>query len=970
MVKIKKLKLKLSNNNFNIKRISDCKTLFVFYSFICIIFTILPISAKSNTIDSLDNNFNHNLNQNLNQNLIQNKNTLSVFIPELKPKISLVLSGGGARGFAQIGVLKSLEENNIQISNVVGTSIGSLIGGLYASGYNVKELDSITKNVNWNEIFSLNNTQERNNLFLDQKNENDKSLISLRFKGFELQLPKAISSGNSFNSFLQQLIWQSGYQPYGDFDKLKYQFRAVTTNIVNGEIVSLSKGDLVKAIKASATVPLRYSPIEIDSMLLVDGGILANIPVNETKEFEPDFIIAVNSTSPIFGKDELTTPWNIADQVVSIASDKFKNWYKEPDLFITPEIGNYSNIDFQNSYSLIDIGYNSTKNQINDFKKNIIRYQDSILKFQIFDYLSKFNINKDNIKSSILNKIENYNISNLRNYEENILIDYISDFIINNKDYDFEKSNKLFELLNNFQSIEFVYNNDKLNINLISYPVLNHINILEINTNILSDNSSDLIENKQVFKELENIINNQFRGELYTPKILDNLQLRLTKYLRDNNLYFRNIQKISYNAEKSILNIWLNSIKISNIMIKGNSDVNDFQILRELTFEINEFPDPNKFNQSWENLISTNLFYYVGLDFKLEERTNNLDVIINVEEKANNIINIGAKTDNERQGQVNLDIKKENIFGTGTAAYFNFNGGDRNQFLSLNINNQRIYSTDLGFKLSSYYDVKNIYVYKALENLPRNRYENVRDGQIQFERLGAKLNLSSQIEKLGKVYGELRVEKQRTLRLNVDTDAEPMQAFYPITTVKIGSILDTEDDNNFANFGSLFFIDFESSILNNAKDYSFTKVNFYYHTNIKTNDFVFKPKIQFGAVDVTAPLPEWFGFGNQPIFYGLREEERRGRQIFITSTEARYKLPFKIFFDTYISTRYDLGTVWALPEDIKFSSFRHGIGLSLGIDSPIGPAKFSLGRSFYFINNPNTTVVGPLQIYFTIGTNF
>jgi len=914
-------------------------------------------------------NVNNNLQDTvINQNI--NKNTLSIFLPALKPKISLVLSGGGARGFAQIGVLKSLEENNIPISNIVGTSIGSLIGGLYASGYNVNELDSLTKNVNWNEIFSLENSQERNNLFLDQKNENDKSLISLRFKGFELQLPKAISSGNSFNSFLQQLIWQSGYQPYGDFDKLKYQFRAVTTNIVNGEIVSLAKGDLVKAIKASATVPLRYSPIEIDSMLLVDGGILANIPVNETKEFEPDFIIAVNTTSPIFGKDELTTPWNIADQVVSIASDKFKNWYKKPDLFITPEIGNYSNNDFQNSYTLIDIGYNSTKTQIIGMKKNIIKYQDSIFRNSIFEYLSKFNINEKNINTTQLNLPNNLVFTNLKAFEETILREYFNDFILNNKDFDFEKSNKIFDLLNNYQNIEFMYFNEKLAINLISFPILNRINLIEINSNEENESKKDINGDKILFKELENILNTQFSGELYTPKILDILQLRLTKFLRENNLYFRNIQKISYNSEKSILNIWLNSIQINNIIIKGNSDVNDFQILRELTFKINEFPDPNKFNQSWENLISTNLFYYVGFDFKLEETTNNLNLIINVEEKANNLINIGAKTDNERQGQVNLDIKKENLFGSGTSAYINFNGGDRNQFLSLNINNQRISTTDLGFKLSSYYDLKNIYVYKAVENLPRNRYENIRDGQIQFERIGAKLNLSSQIEKFGKVYGELRLEKQRTLSLIANSDPMPMQAFYPITTIKIGSILDTEDDNNFANYGSLFFIDFESSILNNEKDYSFTKVNFYYHTNIKVNDFIFKPKIQFGAVDVTAPLPEWFGFGNQPIFYGFREEERRGRQIFITSTEARYKLPFKIFFDTYISTRYDLGTVWALPEDIKFSSFRHGLGLSLGIDSPIGPAKFSLGRSFYFLENPNTTVVGPLQIYFTIGTNF
>ena len=124
-----------------------------------------------------------------------------------------------------------------------------------------------------------------------------------------------------------------------------------------------------------------------------------------------------------------------------------------------------------------------------------------------------------------------------------------------------------------------------------------------------------------------------------------------------------------------------------------------------------------------------------------------------------------------------------------------------------------------------------------------------------------------------------------------------------------------------------------------------------------------------GSADKTLPLSEQFSFGGQNSFFGLRDYEFRGRQIFLASLEHRYKLPIKLFFDSYVRVRYDLGSIWQDREQIRFKDLRHGVGASLSINTPVGPADFSVGKSFYFKNTlaNNAIVWGPTFFYFTIG---
>ncbi|MEJ2617593.1 MAG: patatin-like phospholipase family protein, partial [Ignavibacteriaceae bacterium] len=173
---------------------------------------------------------------------------LSKEVSKTKPVVALALSGGGARGLAQIGILKALEEAGIKVDIIIGTSMGSIIGGLYSAGYSVHQLDSIARNTNWNDLLSSERETNRRELFIDQKVTEDKAIFSLRMKGLTPILPTSINNGQKLSNYLNLLTLQAPIHADSSFDELKTKFRAVCTDLVTGSPVILSRGSLSQAM--------------------------------------------------------------------------------------------------------------------------------------------------------------------------------------------------------------------------------------------------------------------------------------------------------------------------------------------------------------------------------------------------------------------------------------------------------------------------------------------------------------------------------------------------------------------------------------------------------------------------------------------------------------------------------------------------------------------------------------------------
>jgi NTE family protein len=276
-----------------------------------------------------------------------------------KPHVALVLSGGGARGFAHIGVLDILDSAHIPIDLIVGTSMGAILGGLYAAGYSPDDLAKMAQTTNWSDVFNFNDDSHRPERSFGKKDEKV-SLLSLRFNGFfQPVLPQAISSGQRLTMLLNSLVISAPFGTEEDFLRnMRVPFVALATDIVTGTRRIITHGDLTSAIRASATVPLRFYPLAHDSALLVDGGLLSNIPIDVAKDSAgADIVIASNTTAELRNRDEINTPFDVADQVITLMMhEKNLEAIKRADLVMTPELEHGMPDDFGKAELYIEAG--------------------------------------------------------------------------------------------------------------------------------------------------------------------------------------------------------------------------------------------------------------------------------------------------------------------------------------------------------------------------------------------------------------------------------------------------------------------------------------------------------------------------------------------------------------------------------------------------------------------------------------
>lgn len=274
-----------------------------------------------------------------------------------RPKIGLVLSGGGAKGFAHIGVLKVLEEAGIKIDYIGGTSMGSVIGGLYATGYNATQIDSIFKATNFDEL--INDYIPRSSKNFYGKKNDELYAITLPFSNFRIGIPEALSKGMYNYNLLSSLT--RNVRHVRDFNKLPTPFLCIGTNIETGEEVLLNKGNLVQAMMASAAFPSLFTPVEIDGKLLVDGGVVNNYPIQEVRNLGADIIIGVDVQDDLLNRKGLKNATRILVQITNLQSiDKMKSKRQETDIYIKPDIRDFGVISFDRGEEIIRKGEEAT----------------------------------------------------------------------------------------------------------------------------------------------------------------------------------------------------------------------------------------------------------------------------------------------------------------------------------------------------------------------------------------------------------------------------------------------------------------------------------------------------------------------------------------------------------------------------------------------------------------------------------
>ena len=265
-----------------------------------------------------------------------------------RPKIGLVLSGGGAKGAAHIGVLKILEQNNIPIDYIAGTSIGAYVGGLYALGYSADEIQQLMLNTDWNKGYS--DIIPRQALSYRDKQQRDQYNVplSIGYSQDEIKTPSGLLRGQTMSKLLRNST--NLVQEFKSFDHLAIPFRAVATDLATSHEVILDSGSIVFAMQASATVPGALEPAKWKGKLLVDGGIANNMPVDVVKKMGADIVIAVDIGSSLEGKDKLNSTVAVLNQLstmlTNVSTKRQKALLSDHDILIRPAVGQMSTTDF------------------------------------------------------------------------------------------------------------------------------------------------------------------------------------------------------------------------------------------------------------------------------------------------------------------------------------------------------------------------------------------------------------------------------------------------------------------------------------------------------------------------------------------------------------------------------------------------------------------------------------------------
>ena len=275
-----------------------------------------------------------------------------------RPKIGLALSGGGARGGAHVGVLKALERLEVPVDFIAGTSMGAIIGGFYAAGYSADEIERLLNETDWN--LALTDQPARRDRTMRKKELEADFLVPYRvgLNRGRLQTPLGAIEGQHLDQILHRILLPV-IETY-NFDRLPIPFRAITTDLVTGEEVVLSRGSLADALRASMSVPGVFAPVRIGDRLLVDGGMANNLPVSVVREMGADIVIAVDISTPLLKEDQLISVLSVTEQLSSFLTRRTTEQQiaslTPRDILIVPELGEFSSTDFAGAGQTVPLG--------------------------------------------------------------------------------------------------------------------------------------------------------------------------------------------------------------------------------------------------------------------------------------------------------------------------------------------------------------------------------------------------------------------------------------------------------------------------------------------------------------------------------------------------------------------------------------------------------------------------------------
>ena len=493
--------------------------------------------------------------------------TTTIFSQKKQPKVGLVLSGGGAKGFAHVGVLKEIDKAGIQLDYIGGTSMGAIVGGLYAAGFSANQIEKIVKETDF--LTLLRDRLPRSSSPFFDKEFGEKTAITLPVKNGKIGLPKAVSKGQNVLNLLFELF--DSTENINHFNELPIPFFCIATDVENGGEVVLEKGSLPLALRASGSFPTLLNPVNLDGKLLVDGGIANNFPVSIMKSKGIDIVIGVDVEGKLFEKEKLTSVISILNQIVSYQMyNKSGEEKKKLDVYIHPDIFEYNVVDFDKKDEILKKGAKEAAKFKEVFKEIAAKQKVKKDKKEI-----NINTNKRLISEIDIQGLENYTRSYVLGKLNIKVGDSISRKEITKKIY-------LLSATKNYETIQYklIKNKDngyQLNFNLkeskdyASLKLGAHYDFIYRSGILANYNQKHLLRNNDLFS-LDVVLGDNLRYDL--------------NYFVDNGFYLSYGIKSRYNhfrANSKFKPVVSQFPNISSINLKYTDITNQFFV--QTTFD-------------------------------------------------------------------------------------------------------------------------------------------------------------------------------------------------------------------------------------------------------------------------------------------------------------------------------------------------------------------------------------------------
>lgn len=613
-------------------------------------------------------------------------------------RVGLVLSGGGARGIAQIGVLKILDSADVKFDLICGTSMGGLIGGLYAAGISPDSLELIAHSLDWIDFFS--NRPRRSMQFITQKDFGENNLITIRFRGSQIHIPSGVTTGQRLNSFLARMTSAGDYHYGPSFDNLPIPLRICAVDLVSGNLIVFSEGYLGDALRATTSFPLAFSPLEKDGMLLVDGGLLQPIPVETALDEGCNHTIAVNTTSDILGFEDINDPLDIINTTTTIMQLKLKkSELDQADIVITPNLDQIEAGDFDQVDNLIRQGEIAAREALPKIKKLFTLRNSGPIQTAENPF--------GEIKLEIARKIYNGKLA----AAEIILID---------------------------------------NPNLFSYSLnLTEPRRLE---------KLEIIGSAELNSDTLLALAGLDYGDLINYPNLRKLEQAALTRLRAKRFDLAWISFTPTPDRPGELNLNVDEGRICRFEVTGNNRTKSWVIKRNFLLKPGEPYSISKADSGLANIYASGLFHQVLLN--LNRCDSGVVVKIDVKEKFSGTARFGLHYHEYLHTETFLDIGNSNLFGFGNETFVRTLYGELRQEFSLNLKADRIYETYYNYLIRFYHHrlKRDIYAY----NQPLGQRRERRTGAAlsfgnQLTSLG-NIGTRFEVENVRLEYPDQRVE--------------------------------------------------------------------------------------------------------------------------------------------------------------------------------------------------------------------